>query len=339
VDHGAGCRGVGQGWRNVLRRRPATGLRRISWVFIAQRHVREYNLWIRKETDDKKTDGEDIDMLETQSVKVIVFDLDGTLYEDTHHFDYYAGLLERLLPPERRKEFADTYAAALNGHHALRIGRVYDAKRDLLLVQANGEVLEAYHWNGDRLPDDAVAELYPEPIELDLTDMVNVGDQWWIPPVLARHMGIPSEKSYEMFEETRRWMMGPEFVMKPVAGLAEELARLAASKKLVLLTNSPQPDSEAILRKLGLSEVFDLKIFQAQKPMESQKHMRRIAERYDCSYANILSVGDNWVNDVHQPRLLGCQTLHIDWFGKASDEDADAVVGSLQEMVGILKTL
>ncbi|GFR38931.1 hypothetical protein PRECH8_22270 [Insulibacter thermoxylanivorax] len=274
-----------------------------------------------------------------QTAKVIVFDLDGTLYEDTHHFDYYAKLIEQLLPPDQQSLFAAQYRAALDNQHAVKIGRVYDAIRDLLLVQVDGEVLEAYHWDGTPLSEDSIAELYPEPITLDLTDMVSIGDQWWIPPVIARHMGIPPQLTYEQFEEVRRWMMGPDFIMQPVPGLAEELTRLSRQRKLVLLTNSPQPDGEAILGKLGLSEVFDLKIFMGMKPMESQDHFRRLAERYDCSYDEMISIGDNWLNDIYEPRQLGCKTIFIDWFGTGREDDADAVVGSMREALEILKTL
>lgn len=274
-----------------------------------------------------------------QSTKVIVFDLDGTLYEDTHHFDYYAKLVERSLPPEKQAQFAAEYEDALAGRHAVKVGRVYDAKRDLLLVQVDGEVIEAYRWDGTRLPDDALSELYPEPIVLDLTDMASIGDQWWIPPVIARHMGIPPERTYEMFEETRRWMMGPEFVMERIPGLVEELTRLSQTKKLAVLTNSPQPDSEAIIDKLGLSDVFDQRIFMGMKPMRSQDHFKRLAQLYDCSFAEMLSVGDNWVNDIHPPRQLGCQTIFIDAFGVAAEDSSDVTVKSMRDVVEILRTL
>lgn len=273
-----------------------------------------------------------------KQAKVIVFDLDGTLYADTHHFDYYAKLIRELLPEEVKDSYSEQYEAALNGKHAVRIGRVYDAKKDLLLMQEDGEVLEAYDWEGTKLADDSVAELYPEPIQIDLTDMVSIGDQWWIPPVLARHYGIGPEQTYEAFQQTREWMMGPEFVMEPIAGLADQLRRLSESKRLVLLTNSPQADSEAILVKLGLADVFDHKIFMGQKPMESQNHFKAVAKRYDCAFHEIISIGDNWVNDIHPPRRLGCRTIFIDWHQTGRPDSADIVVRSMQEAVEIFKT-
>jgi len=274
-----------------------------------------------------------------QAAKVIVFDLDGTLYEDTRHFDYYARLIANLLPEAQQREFMDQYAAAIEDRHAVKIGRVYDAHRDLLLVQQAGEVLEAYQWDGTPLSEDSIAELYPEPITLDLTDVVSIGDIWWIPPVIGRHMGIPSAKSYEMFEQTRKWMMGPDFAMQPIPGLADALARLSRKKKLVLLTNSPRGDSEAILGKLGLAEVFDHKIFMGMKPVRSQDHFRELAKRYDCSFAEMISVGDNWVNDIDPPRELGCKTIFIDHHGQGDADRADVVVRSMEEAVDIFRKM
>lgn len=274
-----------------------------------------------------------------RNAQVIVFDLDGTLYEDTHHFNYYAKLVEQLLPPDQQADFAAQYEAALRNEHTVKMGRVYDAKRDLMLVQLDGEVIEAYRWDGTPLSEDSIAELYPEPITLDLTDMVSIGDVWWIPPVIARHMGIPPEKSYEMFEETRRWMMGPEFVMKPIPELDTVMKRLSQHQKLVLLTNSPQPDSEALISKLGLAEVFDHKIFMGGKPIQSQRHMKELAERYDCSYEEMISIGDNWINDINPARQLGCQTIYIDPYNIGPAERADAVVSSMGEAIKILKTI
>jgi FMN phosphatase YigB (HAD superfamily) len=127
--------------------------------------------------------------------------------------------------------------------------------------------------------------------------------------------------------------------MRPIAGLADALSRLSQEKKLVLLTNSPQSDSEAILGKLGLADVFDHKIFMGMKPVRSLEHFRELAVRYDCSFAEIISVGDNWVNDIYPPRELGCKTIFIDHHGQGEADSADVVVRSMKEVVDIFNKL
>ncbi|WP_236567174.1 HAD family hydrolase [Geobacillus sp. TFV-3] len=61
-------------------------------------------------------------------IKVIVFDLDGTLYEETSHFDYYAEQVAKRLCETDRPRFWNDYRAVLAGRHPLRIGVMYDTK-------------------------------------------------------------------------------------------------------------------------------------------------------------------------------------------------------------------
>ncbi|MED4973987.1 MULTISPECIES: haloacid dehalogenase [Geobacillus thermoleovorans group] len=46
-------------------------------------------------------------------IKAIVFDLDGTLYEETEHFDYYAEQVAKRLREADRPRFWDDYRAVL----------------------------------------------------------------------------------------------------------------------------------------------------------------------------------------------------------------------------------
>ena len=78
--------------------------------------------------------------MENNKWKVIVFDLDGTLYEDTHHFEYYAKQLQHKLPAEKRESFWKDYQSALDLQHALQIGRAYDVEQDLVLVHEHNRV-------------------------------------------------------------------------------------------------------------------------------------------------------------------------------------------------------
>ncbi len=85
------------------------------------------------------------------NIKVIVFDLDGTLYEDTHHFDYYAKRIEEKLPKEKRQAFRNDYRAVLSGQHPLKIGRIYDTENDFILTLKDNFVENAYRWDGTKL--------------------------------------------------------------------------------------------------------------------------------------------------------------------------------------------
>jgi FMN phosphatase YigB (HAD superfamily) len=273
------------------------------------------------------------------NIKAIVFDLDGTLYEDIHHFDYHAERLKNHLPPSLRNEFDQDYEAALNNRHPLKFGRIYDLEKQLIFLQSNVTVTEAYRWDGSPLSQEEIKDLYPHPVSIDMERFISIGDMWWVPICIAKHYGLDSKDSYKAFLETREYMMSSEFTMKPVKSLKEVLEDLRSKISLVLLTNSPKQDSEVILEKLGLEKVFHHKIFQGKKPSLVQEHFKNVSQLYDISYNEILSVGDNWVNDIAQPKRLGCSSILIDPYGISESDWADAIVKNTTDVVPYLKKL
>lgn len=276
--------------------------------------------------------------MDLSRVNLIVYDLDGTLYEDTHHFDYYAGELKKRLPEDVRAQFQADYDAALQDKHPLRIGRTYDANRDLILVQLKGDVSEAYHWDGTPLPKEEVERLYPEKVTVNLEDMFSIGDMWWVPGCMARHYGLNDAGTSEAFLATREFMMGPDFHMNRIPGLIEAIAASrAGGVKQVLVTNSPEVDSTKILEKLGLLESFDLKVFTARKPSGTKGVFARIKEQFDLPYEGFLSVGDNWVNEILPAHELGCQTVYIDPHGIGQGWECDERVTSMQEALAFIQ--
>ncbi|ADI26994.1 HAD family hydrolase [Geobacillus sp. C56-T3] len=272
-------------------------------------------------------------------IKAIVFDLDGTLYEETEHFDYYAEQVAKRLREADRPRFWDDYRAVLAGCHPLRIGSVYDAKEDLIVWLEEGEVRKAFRWSGEPLTKREIETVYTKPVAVDLDRFFSIGDLWWVPSSIGRHYGLTNEDTYAAFLETREWMMGPKFKMNGAPRLAETLAELREKAVLVLMTNSPESDSEAILRKLGLADAFDHKIFRAAKPMKTAAHLEAIRARFGVDYRQMLCVGDNIGNDIAPARRLGCRTMLIDTYGLAKQGDADFIVASTSACVPVLRRL
>jgi HAD superfamily hydrolase (TIGR01549 family) len=276
-------------------------------------------------------------MINFGEVKLVVFDLDGTLYEDTHHFFYYANRIKGKLPFELQPIFEKEYDSALINQHPLIIGRVYDTEQDLILVQRNGIVKEAYRWEGTPLAQAEVEKLYPIAIEVNLDDMISIGDLWWLPSSIGRHYGLTGDQSYQAFLETREYMMGPDFQMNRIPDLMETLQKLRNDRRLILVTNSPEPDSSAILHKLGLLEIFHERIFLAQKPTKTKEVFLRLINDYKVRPEEVLSVGDNGINEILPAQTLGCQTIYIDPHRIAEPKDADWIVQSMSEVVQFFK--
>lgn len=246
-------------------------------------------------------------------ISAIIYDLDGTLYEDTHHFDHYAGLLAAAVAADRRAAFRSDYAAAKAGAHTLRIGRLYDLRHDLVLTGVGGEVLTAQRWDGAVLPEAVRRRLYPGPVAVDHGTLMNVGDLWWVPAALAAHYGVGAETRQQAFLATRDFMSGPEFQVSPIPGLRAAMLRLRErGVKQVLATNSPQPDTATLVRKSGLEGLLDRLYYQCNKPAGFPAVVQGICRECGLVPAQVLSVGDNYLNDLAPARDLGLRTAFID---------------------------
>jgi FMN phosphatase YigB (HAD superfamily) len=278
--------------------------------------------------------------LDLSRIRAIVFDLDGTLYDDTHHFDVYAELIKEGLPEKLREQFAADYRTAVAGEHpALRIGTFYDVKHDLVLKVKGGIVEEAIHWDGSVAPPLVVRHLYPGPVVPDHETIFNVGDLWWVPTAISAHYGGKAEHHQASFLKIRETMMLPEFEIAPIADLTDAVAALHGKIVRILATNSPQPDSEAILRKVGLLEHLDKLYFNCRKPAGIERIMREVAAEHGLQFDEILSIGDNLTNEIVPAKALGCQTVFIDPHGIGAGPEADLIIKEMRQFLPQLRTL
>ncbi len=276
--------------------------------------------------------------LDLQAIRVIVFDLDGTVYDDTRHFELYAKEIQSHLPEEAQEDFWADYTAAVEGRHpALRIGTFYDVARDLVLQTKAGRVVRALHWDGSEIPPVVREQLYPGVVEPDHSAIMNVGDLWWVPSAVSAHHGGEAEKHSAAFLRIREVMSDPDFVVRPIAELQETIAGLRGKVIQVLATNSPQPDSEAILTKVGLLGLFDRMFFRSNKPAGLKAIFAQLSEQYGVPMSAILSVGDNLINEIAPAKAMGCQTVFIDPHGLGASDEADLVVTTMTEFLPTLR--
>ena len=249
--------------------------------------------------------------IDLERVRLIVFDLDGTLYADTRPFDHYAALLREHVPPRNREAYDRDYAAALAGRHPLAIGRLYDNDADLILAaDRHLRITGGWHWGGTPVPVAELARRYPEPVRPDREHIVTVGDGWWLQPPCARHHGAPFTQ--EPFLATRRHMLAPAFRIRRLRGLRPALARLrAAGKRLAVISNSPDGDVQVVVHKLGLDGLFDHIFPEAGKPVGAAAAYQKVAAACGAAGDAVLAVGDNYINDIAPAEALGYQTLLI----------------------------
>jgi FMN phosphatase YigB (HAD superfamily) len=276
--------------------------------------------------------------LDLAKVRVIVYDLDGTVYDDTRHFAIYAREIQSFLPADEQEAFWADYTQVVEGRHpALHIGTFYDVRHDLVLETRDGLVRRALHWDGSEIPPVLRQQLYPGTVQPDNQEIINVGDLWWVPSAVSLHYSGESENHGIAFLRVREIMSDPEFHMRPIPALAETIAALKGRFYQVLATNSPEPDSRAILSKVGLIGLFDAMYFRSNKPAGLQAIFAGLAERNGVGMDGVLSVGDNLVNEIAPARAMGCQTVFIDPHAMSETGDADLIVTSMAELIPLLR--
>lgn len=270
-------------------------------------------------------------------LKLIVFDLDGTIYEETHHFDYYAERIAEKLPDRAAQSFWEDYRDSLEGKHTLRIGRAYDALHDRIIAHRRLQPEAVWNWHGQSIDRATWSNTYLPKLDPHQSHIVLIGDQWWLPATVAIHYGISKEGLGQAFYETRAFMQSDAFHMRPIPGLREWIETLKkGGTHVALMTNSPEEDSRAIVEKLGLNNLFDTMIFLAEKPLKTESHLKRLLRMSGAAPEEAMSIGDNWQNDIAPASALGMKTLLIDPHHLHESGDADAIYPSLS---AALKTM
>jgi FMN phosphatase YigB (HAD superfamily) len=247
-----------------------------------------------------------------EASKLIIFDLDGTLYEDTDHFDYYALLLKQELQDEDLTlKYEKDYEAMKNGNHIVKIGKAYDVERDyvLSLDPMTLEVTEAHTWEGVFVQQGEIQKLYNRPLEFNFENMIAIGDGWWLPFVTAKHYGV--KDTYTSYNKTKEYMVTEQFELTKTEGLIPFLSELKQSKQLVLCTNSDIDDVGRLLKELELDSIFTHILPSAMKPTQTAGHFKKLLERYEVEAHEAVSIGDNFINEIAPALKLGMKAIYI----------------------------
>lgn len=258
------------------------------------------------------------------AVQTIVFDLDGTLYEDERVYDRYALELGLLLPEGQRARFLVDWTATKTGRAVARVGLGYDATQDRLFRFSANRIVSFIDWNGHEepaslsVPDvtgkEAGEGQQPQAPATEVPifgpDRFNIGDRWGLPDALAAHYGLPRAQRGAAFRATRAYMGSDAFQLRAEPRLRDLLLALnAAGKYLVAMTNSPAETTEDVLGQLGLRDCFALVAPASHKPLGLKSFLDGVQDS-----SSVLCVGDNYVNDIEPALQAGSHALYIDRF-------------------------
>lgn len=239
-----------------------------------------------------------------------IFDLDGTIYEGTDHFDYYAKRLMKDVAPEKQDLFWDDYEKMKAGRHVVSLGKAYDVKNDLAVTidPMTLTVVEAHYWNGEKV-EDAEALYGNEQVTFDFENFVAIGDGWWLPFASAKHHGV--DNCQPRYLETKKYMVSDDFTLEAIPGLREFLLELQKTDNIALMTNSDKEDVLRLLNELHLTGVFSHIISSARKPAYTKRIFEELQGLYDLPMERMISIGDNFINEIAPALLLGMKAVYI----------------------------
>ncbi|WP_349409675.1 HAD family hydrolase [Pseudalkalibacillus sp. SCS-8] len=271
--------------------------------------------------------------------KLVIFDLDGTLYEDTDHFDHYASLLKERVAPEHQADFLNDYEAMKKGDHTVSIGKAYDADHDAILTldPLTLKVTHVQQWDGKEWDHTRIQGTYSEDITFDFEKIIAIGDGWWLPYTAARHHGVSIEETYQCYTETKEYMVTDAFELTKTPGLRDGLLKLKEEAEVVLVTNSEEDDVQRLLKELELDDIFPEIVPLAQKPVQTKKIFLDLMKKYNAKPEETVSIGDNLINEIAPALVLGMRTIYIQPTGIEMEHENLKVVTGLAEVFNTQK--
>ncbi|WP_026690394.1 HAD family hydrolase [Alteribacter aurantiacus] len=269
--------------------------------------------------------------------KLYIFDLDGTLYEGTDHFDYYAKRLSIDVAEENKEAFWRDYERSKNGEHVLEVGKAYDVVEDAILTvdPMTLSVVEAHNWDGSEWPSEKVKETYQGDLEFDFETIVAIGDGWWLPFACAKHYGV--KDCYTRYCETKEYMVTDEFQLDPIPGLRKFLLQLKERTNIVLMTNSDADDVGRLFSELDLEGVFSKVVTSAKKPSLTDHYFNELTKEYGVKPSETVSVGDNFINEIAPALLQEMKAIYISGGSQTTEHENLTHVNRIMDWAGSVK--
>lgn len=251
-----------------------------------------------------------------KQLHTIIFDLDGTLYQD-HTFTtrYLAHLIRNTEFEEQAEKIHQLAEQIFDGRHPLRLDDWYDAERDWIVEHDGERAVRARDWAGRPVDWAAsgAAETYTDAglwaKEAGARKLLYAGDAWSVVGILAARLKVPEPHRQAAFLRVREEMISPPHAIRKHERLHALLRRLPC--RAMLLTNTPGESAGAFATYLGLDGVFVYTGYGSGKPDGMAALIKRITQDEGLPASGILSIGDHAWNDLLPAKRSGCRTIAI----------------------------
>lgn len=263
-----------------------------------------------------------------QDIETVVFDLDGTVYQNTvFHRDYLHFLVEGTGYEGWEEQLVQLTEEVYAGRR-LQMNCFYRLER---LACETPQALF-----------DALEQCLCPPLSyrqaLETPQVLYLGDAWAVVILIGEALGLlMGRRGEEVFQRTRRKMELDGIEGCPA--LAEEIRRLSERCCVVLLSNSYRHTVEEFLKQLGMDRIFPVLCCSANKPADMITTLMRTVPGAVLRPQSVISIGDNAFNDLMPIAELGGKTVWLNPYPGIRRAKCDTELRTLPELCTYLAGL
>lgn len=262
------------------------------------------------------------------NVRTVVFDLDGTVYQNTtFHRDYLHFLVENTPLTDWEAALIEFADGVFSGER-LVMNRFYKTGRvNPTTPEEFFSLLESY-----LCPPLAYEEA------LNHRDLIYLGDAWAVVTLIGDTLGLLDGKRRDLIYRRARRRM-EEQGMSGSAALKTAIRDLSERCKVILMSNSYAETAHEFLRQLGYDDLFPLTCSSANKPFDMITRLEEVDPLIFSEPETVISIGDHAYNDLMPIKQKGGRTVWLNPFRNIARPTCDVEVETLDDLAGYLETL
>lgn len=268
-----------------------------------------------------------------KDIKVLVLDLDGTLYQDMQFFNPYLKYLFEGADDEAQKWCLEA-KSILNGNHTLKMGHFFSPQHNSGFRHTSGLVTSAYSWkSADAGKERVVEDSRQAPAS---EEAMYIGDAWSVVGAISAYANVPAAKRTEAFTAVRRDMLKK---VDAHSGIKSAICGLTSIDHKLLMSNSSEETAKDFVALLDLEDAFDCIIYGGEKPKGLSEYLEKLMAAENIRPEEILSIGDHAWNELYPVKRIGGRTAWISPYESWDEEAWDLRLRTVDELEQLLRKL
>lgn len=273
-------------------------------------------------------------MIKLEGIRAVIFDLDGTLYQDhSIHLKYMELLVEGTPWQAHLQDIFKEIDEILKGNREFKLGHAYRHTDQGAPIESIEQLLQidgVVNGSDGTFPSEWLSD----------PNIVYAGDPWSLCAIIARRMGLTRERGNEAFAKVREGMHVSGTTVEQHDGLAPALEKM--KQKLVrsmIVSNTPESMASDLAVYLNVHNQAHDYCYGAGKPHGLIEMLPDWLRSHGLQAHEVLAVGDNGLNDLYPIRQLGGKAALISPYVVDDRIDWDFRLHKLDELVELVERI